>query len=90
MFKHVGPPLDSKNGLVLPLRDTIIGFKDDRGGLTGKPPIIQYSTSIPHLCIKGSVSAYRDAYDNIKLCYAIQDDEYSKYGKEFSRIGSPE
>lgn len=82
--------LDTKNGLALPLRDEIIGFKDDRGGLTGKPPLIQYSITSPYLCTKGSVSAYRDSYDNVKTCFTVQDDEYSEYGKEFTRLDTPE
>ncbi len=82
--------LDTKSGLALPLKDTIIGFKDDKGGLTGKPPVIQYSVNSPNLCMKGSISAYRDAYDNVKTCYSIQNDEYSEYGKEFTRIDTTE
>lgn len=82
--------LDVKSGLALPLRDTIIGFKDNKGGLTGQSPVIQYSINSSNLCTKGSISAYRDAYDNVKTCYSIQDDEYSEYGKEFTRIDTPE
>ena len=82
--------LDTKNGLALPLRDAILGFKDDRGGLTGKPPVIKYSINNSSLCTWGSILAYRDAYDNVKTCYSIQDDEYSEYGKEFTRIDVPE
>lgn len=82
--------IDTKNGWVLPLRDTILGFKDLQGGLTGKPPVISYSINNAHLCIKGSIDAYRDAYDNVEVCYAIQENQYSKYKKEFSRKGSPE
>ncbi len=82
--------LDTKNGLALPLRDAILGFKDGRGGLTGKPPVIKYSINNPSLCTWGSILAYRDAYDNVKTCYSIQDDEYSEYGKEFTRTDTPE
>ena len=82
--------LDTKNGLVFPLRDEILGFKDDQGGLTGKPPVIKYSINNSFLCTWGSVLAYRDAYDNVKTCYSIQDDEYSKYGKDFTRVDTPE
>lgn len=81
--------LDTKNGLALPLRDEILGFKDKKGGLTGKPPIIQYSVNNSLLCTQGSISAYRDAYDNVKTCYSIQDNEYSEYGKEFTRSDTP-
>ncbi|MFW1635259.1 hypothetical protein [Acinetobacter oleivorans] len=82
--------LDTKNGLAFPLRDTILGFKDNRGGLTGKPPVIKYSINNSFLCTWGSILAYRDAYDNVKTCYSIQDDEYSEFGKEFTRIDTPE
>src|SRR5690606_2364723 len=81
--------LDIKNGLALPLRDAILGFKDNRGGLTGKPPVIKYSINNSFLCTWGSILAYRDAYDNVKTCYSIQDDEYSEYGKEFTRTDTP-
>lgn len=82
--------VDTKSGLVLPLRDEILGFKDNKGELIGKPPIIKYSLNDDSLCIFGSVHAYRDAYDNVRVCYSIQNDEYSKYGKEFSRIDVPD
>lgn len=78
--------IDASQGLVYPLSDEIIGFKDRVGGLTGKPAIINYSIDNSYLCIKGSISAYRDSYDNVKACYSVHDDEYSKYGKEFSRL----
>lgn len=81
--------IDTKNGLVFPLRDEILGFKDNRGRLTGKPPLINYSITHTDLCISGSVSAYRDAYDNVKICYSMQDDEYSRYKKGFTRVDSP-
>lgn len=82
--------LDTKNGIAFPLSDEIIGFKDNTGGLTGKPPVIQYSLNTPYLCTKGSISAYRNSYDNVKTCYSVQDDEYSKYGKEFRRLNTPQ
>ncbi|OTG82313.1 hypothetical protein [Acinetobacter sp. ANC 4648] len=82
--------IDSKNGLVYPLSDEIIGFKDDNGGLTGKPPVINYSIDNANLCIKGSVMAYRNSYDNVKVCYSVQNNEHSKYKKEFIRADFPE
>ncbi|NCI79742.1 hypothetical protein [Acinetobacter kanungonis] len=82
--------LDTKNGIAFPLSDEILGFKDDTGGLTGKPPIIQYSLNNLNLCTIGSISAYRNSYDNVKTCYSIQDDEYSKYGKDFMRLNTPQ
>ncbi|RJL71636.1 hypothetical protein [Acinetobacter radioresistens] len=87
-FRYVA--IDSRDGLVFPLNDEIIGFKDNKGGLTGKPPIISYSVNNPYLCIKGSVDSYRNSYDNVKVCYSIQKDEYSTYGKDFIRVDSPE
>ena len=82
--------INTENGLVFPLRDEILGFKGNHGGLTGKPPQINYSTNTSELCIQGSISAYRDAYDNVKVCYAIQDDEFSEYKKDFTRVSTPE
>lgn len=87
IFRFVA--LDTKNGLALPLRDGILGFKDKKGGLTGKPPVIQYSVNNSLLCTQGSIFAYRDDYDNVKTCYSIQDNEYSEYGKEFKRSDTP-
>lgn len=87
-FQYVA--IDSKNGLVFPLRDAISGFKNKQGGYNGKPPIINYSVNNTYLCVQGSLDAYRDAYDNVKICYSIQDDEYSKYKKTFRRVGTPE
>ena len=82
--------LDTMSGLALPLRDGILGFKDGHGGLTGRSPVLKYSITSPVLCTWGSVHAYRNAYDNVKTCYSIQDDEYSEFGKEFTRIDTPE
>lgn len=82
--------IDSKNGLVIPLGEEIIGFKDDHYNLTGKPPTTTFSISSANLCVKGSVYSYRNAYDNISVCFSIKADQFSNYGVEFSRNGSPE
>ncbi|TCM62716.1 hypothetical protein EC844_12434 [Acinetobacter calcoaceticus] len=81
--------IDTQDGLVIPLRDTILGFKDEHGDLTGKPPKINYSINQPNLCISGSIDAYRDAYDNIELCYTIEKDQFSKHGRNFTRLDIP-
>ena len=82
--------IDTQTGLVFPLRDAILGFKDARGGLNGKPALIQFSVDQPQLCIEGSVHAYRDAYDNVKVCYIMEKDTGLKYGQEMRRVDIPE
>lgn len=82
--------IDSKTGRVFTSSDDIQGFKNSSGHLTGKPAIVNYSVDNAYLCIQGSVSAYRNAYDNIKVCYSMQDDEYAKFSKSFNRVDVPE
>lgn len=82
--------LDTKSGVAFPVGDTVVGFKDSHGSLTGKPPIISYSINSPYLCIKGGVEAYRNSYSNVKVCYSIQENEYSEYAKTFDRSSPPE
>jgi len=80
--------IDTQTGLVFPLRDTIYGFTDWKGSLK-KPPLIQFSVNSPLLCIQGNVFAYRDAYDNVEVCYTLQKDQWAKYGQEFRRVDIP-
>ncbi|WP_111891562.1 hypothetical protein [Acinetobacter sp. MB5] len=81
--------LDTKTGIAYPLSDEIQGFKNSHGFLTGKPSSINYSLYNTDLCIEGSVSAYRNSYDNVKVCYSIQKDASSPYGKDFNRVNMP-
>ncbi|UUM28419.1 hypothetical protein NQU59_04695 [Acinetobacter colistiniresistens] len=81
--------IDAETGIVFPLRDEILGFKDEKGGLNGKPALIQFSLQQPQLCIQGSVYAYRDAYDNVKVCYRMGKDSGLKYGQEVRRVDIP-
>ena len=78
--------INTKTGIVFTLMDDIIGFKDNKGFLTGKPASISYSVNNPELIIRGSVDAYRNSYDNVEMHYTIQNDEFSKYKKSFNRV----
>ncbi|QER38379.1 hypothetical protein F2A31_01105 [Acinetobacter suaedae] len=82
--------IDTQTGVVFPLRDAILGFKDARGSLNGEPALIQFSVDQPQLCIEGSVYAYRDAYDNVKVCYLMEKDSRLKYGQQMRRVDIPE
>ncbi|WP_333976089.1 hypothetical protein [Acinetobacter colistiniresistens] len=81
--------IDTETGVVFPLRDEILGFKDEEGGLNGKPTLIQFSLKQPQLCIQGSVYAYRDVYDNVKVCYRMEKDPGLKYGQAIRRVDIP-
>ncbi|WP_332605207.1 hypothetical protein [Acinetobacter sp. ESBL14] len=81
--------IDTEIGVVFPLRDEILGFKDEKGGLNGQPALIQFSLKQPQLCIQGSVYAYRDAYDNVKVCYRMEKDAGLKYGQAIRRMDIP-
>lgn len=81
--------IDTAKGIVFPLQDEILGFKDNQGNSINKPPIINFSKNNSYLCIQGSVHAYRDAYDNVNVCYSIQNDNYSKYQRKFTRVDVP-
>ncbi|ENV10260.1 hypothetical protein F966_01435 [Acinetobacter higginsii] len=81
--------IDTQKGVVFPLRDAVLGFKDKKGGLNGQPALIQFSLKQPQLCIQGSVYAYRDAYDNVKVCYRMEKDSGLKYGQEMRRVDLP-
>lgn len=81
--------IDTQTGVVFPLRDAVLGFKDEKGGLNGQPALIQFSLKQPQLCIQGSVDAYRDAYDNVKVCYHMKQDSMLKYGQEMRRVDLP-
>ncbi len=79
--------IDTETGISYPLTDKIIGFKNERGGLTGVPPIINYSIDNKDLCIKGSIDAYRRSEDNIQVCFSIRN---LTTGTEFFINGSSE
>lgn len=81
--------IETQTGVVFPLSDTISGFKDKTGEFTGKPALIEFSVHKPQLCIQGSLDAYRDAYDNVKVCYALQKDQTAKYGYAMRRVDTP-
>src|SRR5690606_29905711 len=63
--------LDIKNGLALPLRDAILGFKDNRGGLNVKTPVKIYSFKCNQPLYDYSVCDIREKLwhsFNIKRC----------------------
>ena len=81
--------LDTKTGYGYTMEE-VFSEPTKMGKPTGKPVVINYSINNSYLCIKGDIYAYRNAYDNVKACYSIQENEYSKLGKGFALAGDRE
>ncbi|MEF9957205.1 MAG: hypothetical protein RR767_08395 [Acinetobacter sp.] len=81
--------LDTKTGVVFTLDVEISGLQKNYKP-TGKPPIVNYSVNNSYMCVMGSIFSYRDAYDNVRVCYAMQNEEYGKYKKRFWRTDIPQ
>lgn len=88
-LNHIYVALDTQTGVVFTLKDEISGVLRNNQS-TGKPPTVSYSVNNPDLCVEGTVNSYRDAYDNVWVCYRVQKEDFGKYKKQFWRTDVPQ
>lgn len=88
-LNHIYVALDTQTGVVFTLKDEISGVQRNNQS-TGKLPTVSYSVNNPDLCVEGTVKSYRDSYDNVRVCYRVQKEDFGKYKKQFWRTTVPQ